>query len=1129
MKHSRSTKKKDEPVALSGWRFPVKPYVICLLGLLIGDWAAQAASVETWDVRQPRGQIEEIDFEVTQGTWMSVDISPDATWIAFDLLGSIYRVDVEGGEAKNLTRSAGISLNYHPRISPDGKAIAFISDRSGQNNVWIMDSDGSNPRLVFDSPDTRFSTPAWTPDGRAILAVREFPTYSMHRRSARIWKLPLIGIEAPSELVGRPSVSQAYWPSAAPDGQVIYYHYSTFARSIDGVQEAQHIRRLDLSTGRISEVTNAEGQRVYYGPPPEEFAPEVSPDAQWLAFARRIPGARTSYRGHVFNARTALWVRNLKTGDESILMDPITLDMSNAHGTKNLRILPGYAWDKDSKSIVVSQGGKIHRVWLDNRELQTIPFRARVTRQISEHIRPSTRIDGEQVKINYIRWPTTNNTANRIVFEAAGEIWEIEKNTANLQKLVPGEDGETLYLMPHMQRRGKSLAFVSWNDRELGAVWLLADRQSKPRKLNSLAAQYLFPTWSTDESEILVVRSAGASAKTIASGDNNEYELVKLFLDGKDAQVIATNVLATPHVEARNGRIYFLEPRGFSFARVQPPLVHGSPAPSMSSQLKSLKPWEDELPTIHGEILLASSATVNLDARQVAYARGGHVFAVTLQPGRATYRGEHLWGASEQGPNIDLEQQGSVTKLSSVGGYDQRWFDDENVIFANGSEIIRVNVANGEVEKIKVDLSYPKKVPEGTMTITNANVITLGDDTDVTHGQIVVERNKIVCIGACDRDQTDFNIDAGGMWIVPGFVDVHAHHLRGGEISPLERSSSALYLAHGVTSVLDPYANSSTAFPVAQLIEVGRLVGPRTFSTGEALHPLAGSTGISDYSDALAVARRLKGWGATAMKIYLQPRRDQRQMLAEAAREVGLGVTNEGADLMYDIGAALDGNTGFEHLLQYMPLYEDVSRFFGNTSIVYSPTITVAGAGYWSEEYFKSRANAWNMRKLQTFMPWQQLARSIITEERPISNYSFPLLAEGVADIVRAGGRAATGGHGELHGLDTHWEMWAYAHAMEPLEALKLATIHGAFMLGLDDQIGSLEVGKLADFLILEGNPLENIRSTLSIKYVVKDGKVYEADTLNEIWPEKKEFGIPLWSREDVYRNDVRSVDFWDN
>ena len=142
----------------------------CLPALLLSVLAGSPATAQEnqeWDVTLPRGQTREIDFTTDEGTWLSVDISPDSRWIVFDLLGHVYRLRSDGGEAESLTQESGVAVNYHPRYSPDGQHIAFISDRNGQNNLWIMNADGSDPAAVFTDKDVHVRTPTWTPAGES--------------------------------------------------------------------------------------------------------------------------------------------------------------------------------------------------------------------------------------------------------------------------------------------------------------------------------------------------------------------------------------------------------------------------------------------------------------------------------------------------------------------------------------------------------------------------------------------------------------------------------------------------------------------------------------------------------------------------------------------------------------------------------------------------------------------------------------------------------------------------------------------------------------------------------------------------------------------------------------------------
>jgi hypothetical protein len=397
---------------------------------------------------------------------------------------------------------------------------------------------------------------------------------------------------------------------------------------------------------------------------------------------------------------------------------------------------------------------------------------------------------------------------------------------------------------------------------------------------------------------------------------------------------------------------------------------------------------------------------------------------------------------------------------------------------------------------------------------------------------VIVHGSRIACVGQCATAGASRVVDLRGKTIVPGFVDVHAHHLWQRPVPEYSgrRYESALYLAYGVTTALDPSTGGPvTALSTAELIDAGRMIGPRTFTAGDPMMPEAGSQGPASYEEMANYVNRLADWGAISIKFYLAPTRQQRQWVAEAARRRGLSVTNEGADLTFNLSCVIDGHTGWEHPMMYVPLYGDASKFFGQAGAVYSPTLAVAGAGYWSEDYFQSHGDLWNDPKLRRFMPWTRLVRSINPAQRPLEEYSFPLMAEAVADVLHAGGRISIGGHGEQIGLDSHWEMRVYGTALTPMETLEAATMGGAYMTGLDDDLGSIKVGKLADLVVLNSNPLEDIRRTTDIRYVMKGGILYDGNTLDEVWPVARPFGPIPWENQEIYRADVRPVDVWDH
>jgi hypothetical protein len=352
-----------------------------------------------------------------------------------------------------------------------------------------------------------------------------------------------------------------------------------------------------------------------------------------------------------------------------------------------------------------------------------------------------------------------------------------------------------------------------------------------------------------------------------------------------------------------------------------------------------------------------------------------------------------------------------------------------------------------------------------------------------------------------------------------------------GLAGPRRNWESAIYMAYGVTTTLDPSMWSENVFPTAEMIEAGVTVGPRTFSTGDPLYSgdAERQNEISSYKVAEENIDRLVSWGAVTMKQYMQPRRDQRQWISDIARKRKLRVTAEGGDLEYNLSMIMDGQTGWEHPMPYAPLYGDAATFFGLAHASYSPTFLVGGASAWNEEFFYQDSDVWKDEKLRRFTPWRMLIPGTRRRYlRPVTDYSYPMIAQGLADVIAKGGYGSIGSHGQQHGLGSHWETWAAASALGPMGALEVASLHGAHFLGADQDLGSLETGKLGDLMVLNSNPLDNIRNTKDILYVMKAGVLYDASTLDEMWPDKKPFGDYYWVNPDALKADSRPTDYWD-
>lgn len=419
-------------------------------------------------------------------------------------------------------------------------------------------------------------------------------------------------------------------------------------------------------------------------------------------------------------------------------------------------------------------------------------------------------------------------------------------------------------------------------------------------------------------------------------------------------------------------------------------------------------------------------------------------------------------------------------------------------------------------EEFTIDLIVPRAKPSGVLALSGARIVTMNGDSVIDDGTIVVRDNRIVAVGPSDEINIPADakrFDVAGKTIMPGIIDVHAHLGYGVlDVNPEKEWRYYANLAYGVTTTHDPSASTHTVFGQAEMIEAGLMVGPRVFSTGFILYGATNSdmAVINSYADALSHVRRLKSQGAFSVKSYMQPRREQRQWVIRAAAAENMLVMPEGGgDFPVNVGMLLDGHSGIEHSLSVGQIYKDVVTLFAETRAGYTATLLVAYGGQEGEKYFYQHDEVWKNEKLQSFFPPRQIdaraRRRVMSED---SDYNHMLVAAGQKKISDAGGLINLGAHGQLQGLGAHWELWAIAQGgMRPHDALRAATINGAEYLGMDADLGSIEVGKLADFIVLDRNPLDDIRNSESVSMTIINGVVYDANSMDQLWPRTIERG----------------------
>jgi len=497
--------------------------------------------------------------------------------------------------------------------------------------------------------------------------------------------------------------------------------------------------------------------------------------------------------------------------------------------------------------------------------------------------------------------------------------------------------------------------------------------------------------------------------------------------------------------------------------------------------------------------------SISPDQKWLAFVEG---FSVYVAPFRVSGK------VIELGPkNASLP----VTEVSTDAGENIHWSADSSKLFwSMGEQLFTQNVSaklfakesNTKATTQAIGLEYKTYVPKHTVALMNARIITMEGDQVIDNGVIIVEDNRIKVVGATADVQIPKNsqqIDLSGKTIMPGIVDAHWHGRQAqNEIVPRQNWTNLATLALGVTTIHDPSNDTSEIFAASEMSKAGEIVAPRIYSTGRIIYGAKATifAEVNNIEDARKQVKRMKAAGAFSVKSYNQPRREQRQQILQAAIEENILVMPEGGSLFqHNMNMIVDGHTGIEHSVPVANMYDDVKQLWSQTKAGYTPTLVVAFGGIWGENYWYEHTNVWQHPILSNWVPAGLLqSRSVRRPKAPEEDYNHKNIARAANELHELGVEVHVGAHGQREGLGSHWEMWMFAQGgMKPMDVLQVATIEGARYLGMDDEIGSIKAGKLADLMILDVNPLDDIFATDKVHATMVNGRLFKVDTMEEL------------------------------
>jgi Tol biopolymer transport system component/imidazolonepropionase-like amidohydrolase len=1040
----------------------VKPLLTAGLLLAVSAYG-QEKKDKKWDVSNPDGPSKEVSFTVTEGTWMNLDVSPDGKDIAFDLLGDIYVMPIAGGNATLLR--GGHAFEVQPRFSPDGKKILFTSDAGGGDNIWVMNRDGSAARQITKENFRLLNNGAWSPDGEYIVARKHF-TSTRSLGAGEMWMYHISGGSGLQLTTRKNDQQDVNEPVVSPDGRYVYfdedmYPGGSFQYNKDPNNQIFVIRRFDREKGTVENVTGGPGGGV---------RPQLSHDGKLLAFVKRI------------RAKTVLYLRDLTSGEEWPIFDQLSKDQQEAWSVFGL--YPNYSWMPDDKSIVLWSNGKIRKVDISAPNKSTeIAFSANVKQKIYDAVRFQQELNPSKFNVNVVRQANTSPDGKWLVFNAVGYLWKKELPSGKPQRITAGTDFE---FEPSFSADGKSILYTTWNDAEGGTIWKVnMQGPAKPVKINRSKGIFRYPSYSRDEKQIVFRKEGGSDELGEAFTANPGIYIMNA--DGSDEKLVRGGG-DVPRFNKNGDRIFYQGGNGMSSCKLN---------------------GDDEKQLLKSTY--GNQFTISPDEKWIAFIDLHKAYVAALP---------------QTGKVIDIGSGTAdfpVKVISKDAGFALHWSaDSKQLHYTLGSQYYTINledrfefIANKPDSLFKIPekgidvaLEMDMDKPKGVIAFTNARIITMNGTEVIEKGTVVVEDNVIKAVGANVTIPAGAKqIDCNGKTILPGFIDAHAHgqHFRSG-ITPQKHWPYYVNLAYGVTTMHDPSANTEWVFALSELGKAGAITAPRVFSTGTVLYGADGNfkAVINSIEDARSALRRTKAFGAFSVKSYNQPRREQRQMLLQAARELNMEVVPEGGSFFFhNVSMILDGHTTIEHNMPVYPIYNDVIQLWKNSKTAYTPTLIVNYASVSGEYYWYQNTNTWEIARLNRFTPRSDIDtrgrhRTMLPEEEYQNGHI--LMSKTLKRLMDEGIRVNMGAHGQIQGIGAHWEIWMMQQGgMTNHQALQTATINPAVSLGFDKYIGSLEVGKLADLIVLDKNPLDNIRNTESIRYTMVNGRLYDAETMNEV------------------------------